>query len=55
MTSIFKDDTAKQTMLDWYERFRARLTVPTDSRQVPTRFGDVCGRRDRVRKGSGYG
>jgi len=41
MTSIFKDDTAKQTMLDWYERFRARLTVPTESRQVPTRFGDT--------------
>ena len=31
---IFKDDTAKQTMLDWYERFRARLTVPTESRHV---------------------
>ena len=41
MTSIFKNDTAKQTMLDWYERFRARLTVPTESRQVPTRFGDT--------------
>lgn len=41
MKPVFRDDKAMTTMLDWYERFRVRLTVPTESRTVPTRFGDT--------------
>src|SRR5262249_4685580 len=41
MTSLFKDDAARLTLLGWFERFRAKLTVPTESRTVTTRFGDT--------------
>lgn len=41
MKPVFKDDAAKQKMLEWYERFHARLPVPTVRRMVPTRFGDT--------------
>jgi pimeloyl-ACP methyl ester carboxylesterase len=41
MTSLFKSDDAKVTLLRWFERFRAQLTVPTESRTVTTRFGDT--------------
>lgn len=40
MTSIFKNDAAAAKMNDWYEKFKAKLTVPTESRTVPTKFGD---------------
>lgn len=41
MKPIFKSDAAKTLMLEWFERFRARLRVPTESRMVPTRFGET--------------
>jgi pimeloyl-ACP methyl ester carboxylesterase len=41
MKPIFKSDAAKSVMLEWFERFRARLPVPSESRLVPTRFGDT--------------
>jgi pimeloyl-ACP methyl ester carboxylesterase len=41
MTSLFKSDDARVTLLRWFERFRAQLTVPTESRTVTTRFGDT--------------
>ena len=41
MKPVFKDDEARARMLGWYERFRARIAVPLESRTVPTRFGDT--------------
>jgi 2-hydroxy-6-oxonona-2,4-dienedioate hydrolase len=41
MTAIFKSEQARTRMVEWYERFRARLPVATDSRHVATRFGDT--------------
>lgn len=41
MKSIFQSEAARESMLAWHERFRARLVVPTESRTVPTRFGDT--------------
>ncbi|HEU4731409.1 MAG TPA: alpha/beta fold hydrolase [Kofleriaceae bacterium] len=41
MKSLFKDEAAKHTIAAWFERFRARLSVPTESRVVATRFGDT--------------
>ncbi len=41
MKPIFKDDAARTKMLEWYERFRAKLAVATESRTVPTQFGDT--------------
>lgn len=41
MTSVWKSEQARATLVAWYERFRARLGVPTESRTVATRFGDT--------------
>lgn len=41
MTSLFKGAAARFTLLGWFERFRAKLTVPTEGRTVTTRFGDT--------------
>ncbi|HEX7836696.1 MAG TPA: hypothetical protein VF469_04485 [Kofleriaceae bacterium] len=41
MTELFESEAARQTILGWYERVRGRLTVPTESRTVATRFGDT--------------
>lgn len=41
MKPIFQNDAALTTMLDWYERFRSKLSVATESRTVPTQFGDT--------------
>jgi 2-hydroxy-6-oxonona-2,4-dienedioate hydrolase len=41
MTTVFKSEEARMRMVHWYERFRARLQVPTESRVVPTRFGET--------------
>jgi pimeloyl-ACP methyl ester carboxylesterase len=38
--SLFTSAQGKQSLLDWYERFHARLKTPTERRVVPTRFGD---------------
>lgn len=38
MASLFKSAQAKTTLVEWHERFRARLP-PTESRTVATRFG----------------
>ncbi|MCU0695343.1 MAG: alpha/beta hydrolase [Myxococcaceae bacterium] len=39
--SLFTSPAGKQALVDWYERFHARLTVPTERRTVATRFGDT--------------
>jgi 2-hydroxy-6-oxonona-2,4-dienedioate hydrolase len=39
--SIFRDAQATAVLGSWFERFRAKLPVPTESRIVPTRFGDT--------------
>lgn len=39
-TSIFKSEQAKASLVEWFDKFRARLP-PTESRTVPTRFGDA--------------
>ena len=36
MTSLFKSDDARVTLVRWFERFRAQLTVPTEA------FGEVA-------------
>jgi 2-hydroxy-6-oxonona-2,4-dienedioate hydrolase len=41
MMNLFKNEDARRTILHWHERFRARLTVPTESRVVATQFGDT--------------
>jgi pimeloyl-ACP methyl ester carboxylesterase len=41
MKSAFRGEQAKDTLLRWYEHFRSRLRVPTESRTVRTRFGDT--------------
>jgi pimeloyl-ACP methyl ester carboxylesterase len=41
MKPTFKNEAATAKMLEWYERFRARLPVPTESRTVATRVGDT--------------
>lgn len=50
MTTMFKNEAARATIRDWYERFHAALTVPTERREVPTSFGSthllVAGRSD---------
>jgi pimeloyl-ACP methyl ester carboxylesterase len=38
--SLFTSPHGKQSLLDWYERFHARLRVPTERRLVATRFGE---------------
>lgn len=38
---VFKNDAAKQTVAVWFDKFRAALTVPTESRLVKTRFGEA--------------
>jgi len=41
MRSLFKDERSRATILAWFDRFRDKLTVPTQSRTVATRFGDT--------------
>ncbi|WNG38707.1 alpha/beta hydrolase [Archangium violaceum] len=41
MTSAFRGEQAKTVLLQWFDRFRDRLEVPTESRRVKTRFGDT--------------
>ena len=41
MKPVFKNDAAKARMLEWFDRFRARLNVASESRSVATRFGDT--------------
>ncbi|WP_164012854.1 alpha/beta fold hydrolase [Pyxidicoccus trucidator] len=41
MKSAFRGEQAKGVLLRWYDHFRARLKVPTESRTVKTRFGDA--------------
>jgi pimeloyl-ACP methyl ester carboxylesterase len=38
-TSVFKSEAAKARMADWYERFLAKINVPTESIFVQTSFG----------------
>lgn len=39
MTTIFKGEEERAKLVGWFERFRARLKVPTETRMVETRFG----------------
>jgi pimeloyl-ACP methyl ester carboxylesterase len=41
MKSAFRGEQAKAVLLQWFDRFRGRLKVPTESRMVKTRFGDT--------------
>lgn len=41
MNSAFKGDQAKALLRQWHERFREKLRTPTESRTVPTRFGET--------------
>lgn len=41
MTSLFTSPQARQQLLEWYERFHARITAPTERRTVSTRFGEA--------------
>ena len=41
MRSVFRDEEAKVVLSRWFDRFRDRLQVPTESRRVKTRFGDT--------------
>ncbi len=41
MKSLFKSEAAKTVLVGWFGRFRERLTVPTESRVVQTRFGET--------------
>jgi 2-hydroxy-6-oxonona-2,4-dienedioate hydrolase len=37
---MFKSEQAKARVSEWFDKFRARLEVPTESRVVKTTFGD---------------
>jgi pimeloyl-ACP methyl ester carboxylesterase len=41
MTSLFTSPQARQQLLEWYERFHARIVHPTERRVVQTRFGEA--------------
>ncbi|QRK08104.1 alpha/beta hydrolase [Archangium violaceum] len=41
MKSAFRGEQAKAVLLQWFDRFRERLEVPTESRWVKTRLGDT--------------
>jgi pimeloyl-ACP methyl ester carboxylesterase len=41
MTSMFKNAEARARVASWYDRFHARIAAPTESRVVPTRFGET--------------
>jgi pimeloyl-ACP methyl ester carboxylesterase len=41
MKSIFRSPKARAVIAEWFDRFRAKLPVPTESRTVPTQFGDT--------------
>lgn len=38
-TPVFKNDEAKARLLNWYDRFLAKIDVPTKSLEVSTSFG----------------
>src|SRR5689334_4633450 len=39
--SAFRGEQAKAVLVRWFDRFRERIEVPTESRTVQTRFGDT--------------
>lgn len=41
MSELFKNEAGKAKVRAWHERFRARLSTPTVSREVTTRFGQT--------------
>jgi 2-hydroxy-6-oxonona-2,4-dienedioate hydrolase len=41
MASMFKSEAARVEVSAWFERFHARLSVPTERRRVETRFGEA--------------
>jgi len=40
-STVWKSEAARGVLLEWFDKFRGRLTVPTESRVVATRFGDT--------------
>jgi pimeloyl-ACP methyl ester carboxylesterase len=38
-SAMFRDETKKAAILDWYHRFRAKVPVPTEDADVVTSFG----------------
>ncbi|MEM6366008.1 MAG: alpha/beta hydrolase [Planctomycetota bacterium] len=36
---VWRDQTARDRLEDWYHRFQSRISVPTESREIPTRYG----------------
>jgi pimeloyl-ACP methyl ester carboxylesterase len=41
MKSVFKDEQSKELLLTWFDRFKSRVPVATESRVVKTRFGET--------------
>jgi 2-hydroxy-6-oxonona-2,4-dienedioate hydrolase len=41
MSMIYKNDDAVSLMVSWFDRFRSRLTVETETRRVSTKFGET--------------
>ena len=39
MTELFKDESARQKIRTWHDRFKARIPQPTESRTLDTTFG----------------
>jgi pimeloyl-ACP methyl ester carboxylesterase len=37
--TVWRDEAARERLVAWWERFRARIPGPTESREVPTRCG----------------
>lgn len=41
--TVWRDEAARARLEAWFERFRARIPVPVESREVPTRHGPTSG------------
>lgn len=41
MSIVFRNEAARQRLVEWSDKFRARIPHPTESRTVATRFGDT--------------
>ena len=49
-STVWRDDAARGRLEGWFNRFQSRIVAPSESRQVPTRFGPtyvlLAGRAD---------
>lgn len=41
MSEMFVNEAARESMVAWCERFRAKSSRPTESRRIPTSFGET--------------